>query len=345
MKVYILPTDNIMTTAYYYSLLQDIFEAAGLNVIMCKGESLKGVHPDKKHDVIVVGNAYPAVKLWLRGFKNICTWYQGVVPEERRMQGCSLFKVWLHTLVEKKSLSVTKFFFLVSESLKKHYQNKYGVKIDTSCCALIPCFNEQRAFSNCFLQGTKKPFSFVYSGGLGVWQCFDKTLDVFKEIKSTIPTATLDIYTYQVDKAKSTVELNGIKDVEVRYVPKEEMNNALSDKMFGFVLRDDNIVNRVATPTKFSNYIANGIIPIFSSCVEDFAMASHAMKYSIPIKFFSVKDIAEKVILSAKSIVETYDCEEHKRECDKIFATYYSEERYIKETSKKIKVLFNGNER
>ena len=30
------------------------------------------------------------------------------------------------------------------------------------------------------------------------------------------------------------------------------------------------MVNRVATPTKFSSYLAAGVLPIFSSCLKDF---------------------------------------------------------------------------
>ncbi|MBR5159841.1 MAG: hypothetical protein IKW84_09725 [Bacteroidaceae bacterium] len=345
MKVYIMPTSNVMTTAYYYSLIQRIFEAAGFDVVMCEGGSLKGYRINKKNDVVVVGNAYPAVKLWLKGYKRICTWYQGVVPEERKMQGCSSLYVYLHSLVERKSLRVTSFFFIISESIKAHFEKKYGTSIETSRSAVIPCFNETDTFDNCFVPGVKKPFSFVYSGGMGVWQCFDKTLDVFKEIKRKIPVATVSIFTFQVDKAKEIVEANGLRGVEVKYVPKEEMNQALSDKMFGFVLREDNTVNRVATPTKFSNYIANGVVPIFSDCVEGFATASRAMKYSIPVSKYDVNGIVDEIIPKAKRIVETYSAVDHKKECDNLFASYYSEGEYIKNVSAKIRTLFNANER
>ena len=337
MKVYIIPSDNIMTTAFYYSLLEKIFKAAGCDVIV--DSDISKYHPSKNDDIIVTGNAYPTVKLWLQGYKKVCTWYQGVVPEERKMQGCSALKVWMHAEVEKLSLKHSYFCFFVSKAIREHYEEKYNVRIPDSNCAMIPCFNEHSTYEECFVEGVKKPYSFVYSGGMGVWQCFDRTLEVFKTVKEQIPEATLDIFTYQVDKAKSVVEANGIKDVDVRYVPKEEMNQALSTKMFGFVLRDDNVVNNVATPTKFSNYVANGVIPIFSVCVKDFASAITGAKYVIPLDVYDVQGIANIIILKARSLVIEYNSEEHKKENDKLFNSYYSETEYINSVSAKIEEL------
>lgn len=337
MKAYIIPTQNIMTTAFYYSLLEKIFKAAGYEVVVDR--DFKKYHPDKKHDIIVTGNAYPSVKLWLQGYKKVCTWYQGVVPEERKMQGCTALKVWLHTQVERISLKHSYFCFFVSKAIREHYEEKYKVHISDLNCAIIPCFNEQNTYEGCFAEGVKKSYSFVYSGGMGVWQCFDKTLEVFKIIKKQIPESTLDIFTYQVDKAKAVVDANGIKDVEVRYVPKEEMNEALCSKMFGFVLRDDNVVNNVATPTKFSNYIANGVIPVFSESVRDFAAATKGMKYIISLDSYDIEGIARAIIEGAKMIVEQYSVVEHRKECDSLFVKYYSETEYIRTTSEKLKGL------
>lgn len=48
------------------------------------------------------------------------------------------------------------------------------------------------------------------------------------------------------------------------------MSEALADVKFGFVLRNDVPVNRVATPTKLSSYLSAGVIPVFSKYLKDF---------------------------------------------------------------------------
>ena len=335
MKVYIIPTKNIMTTAYYYTLLEKIFKAAGFDVLLC--DDLKKYHPSKKNDIIITGNAYPTVKLWIKGYKNICTWYQGVAPEERKMQGSFFLKVWLHSIMEQLSLKKSIFSFFVSNALVKHYAHKYKINIEESHYAVIPCFNDNKPNLDCFQPGVKKAFSFVYSGGMGVWQCFDKTLEVFKLLKKNIPESTLTIYTYQVDDAQEIVKKNGIKDVTVSYVPKEEMNKALSSMMFGFVLREDNPVNRVATPTKLSNYIANGVIPICSTVVEDFTSVTSDNKYVIHVNNLTPNLIAEEIYDKVKTVDSNYSAELHLKECMNLFELYYSEEYYVRTVSKKIR--------
>ena len=334
MKVYIIPTKNIMTTSFYYSLLEKVFKAAGFSVIMC--DEKKRFHPEKKNDIIVSGNAYTTVKLWVKGYRLICTWFQGVEPEERMMQGCSSFKVFLHRILEYISLRKSTFIFLVSNAMKMHYEQQYGLRIDDSKCAIIPCFNEQKPFENCFLQSSKVPYSFVYSGGMGVWQCFEQTLEVYGLLKKLIPNATLSIYTYQVDLAQSIVQKKGIKDVVVQYIPKEKMNEALMNKMYGFVLREDNIVNRVATPTKLSNYIANGVIPICSSVVEDFSKVTNTFKHVIHVSSNDTASIVDEVYKKVMTITQSYSAKNHLQESQLLFDTYYSEKNYIDIVSKKI---------
>ena len=63
MRAFILPTKNIMTTAYYYSLLKRIFEVAGFDeVILCKSESLKGYKVNRRKAFVMTGNQYPTIR-------------------------------------------------------------------------------------------------------------------------------------------------------------------------------------------------------------------------------------------------------------------------------------------
>ena len=329
-----------MTTAFYYTLLQRIFEAAGFDTVLCEKGSLNGYVVNKREDIFVTGDSYQSFKLWLKGYTHICTWYQGVVPEERRMQGSNSLIVLLHAIVEKFSLKISLFSFFVSKAIKEHYERKYNLSFTEDRYEIIPCFNEKGPFKNCFLPGVKRPFSFVYSGGMGVWQCFNETLEVFKIIKSHIPEATLAVYTYQVDKAEDVVKHNGIEGVDVQFIPKEQMNDALSDKMFGFVLRADNTVNNVATPTKLSNLTANGVIPICSLAVKDFSDVTRKNKYVIHVKSDNVLLMAEDIINEAKKIVANYSTNVFFDEIKDLYSEYYSEDYYVKSASLKVAKLF-----
>ena len=45
----------------------------------------------------------------------------------------------------------------------------------------------------------------MYAGGLQKWQCFDKTLDLFKKSQEIIPNATLTIFTGAIEQAKAAI--------------------------------------------------------------------------------------------------------------------------------------------
>ena len=51
---------------------------------------------NKKNDYIVVDNCKLAMELWLKGYKNIIIWIQGVVPEERMMMKQARYKYYVH---------------------------------------------------------------------------------------------------------------------------------------------------------------------------------------------------------------------------------------------------------
>ena len=95
------------------------------------------------------------------------------------------------------------------------------------------------------------------------------------------------------------------------------------------MIRQDVAVNNVATPTKMSSYLANGIIPIFTNVIGDFKKELKNLTYSIPLdvnnngidKLFEL----ENKKISSKDVMEEYNT---------IFSRYYSEDYYIEKISK-----------
>ncbi|MNT56602.1 hypothetical protein D3C72_1939140 [compost metagenome] len=66
--------------------------------------------------------------------------------------------------------------------------------------------------------------------------------------------------------------------VRVDSLPKDELLRAYHHYSLGFVLRNDDPVNRAACPTKLVEYLENGVVPIvLSSNIGDFA--AHGFRY------------------------------------------------------------------
>ena len=211
--------------------------------------------------------------------------------------------------------------FFVSEAMLSFYRKKFFYRGNNNF--IMPCFNQllnKEAFIN---EKYEKP-TFVYAGSMDGWQCFEKTVQIFKEIKNYVPNATFTVLTAQQDIAKGILNKYGV-EASFNYVPHDKVNEELRKYKFGFIIRDDNPVNNVATPTKMNSYLANGIIPVYTDVVGAFKQNLQGLKYAIPLTIkgdgLSKLYEFEKSDMLASDVYDDYK---------QLFDSYYSRERYIK---------------
>jgi glycosyltransferase involved in cell wall biosynthesis len=117
---------------------------------------------------------------------------------------------------------------------------------------------------------------FVYSGSLAGYQCFDEMIEAFAAIVRQRPNARLIVLTPYVDAAREKIVRLPADRVICMAVPNARVNDYLNAADFGFLLRDDKPVNRVAFPTKFAEYALAGLQIIMKrsppSCVAEAKM-------------------------------------------------------------------------
>ena len=135
----------------------------------------------------------------------------------------------------------------------------------------MTCSNEPFHREAFFTEGKYDHPVFLYAGSLAKYQRIDLMLDAFAQAQQALPEARLLFYTRELDEAKRLVEERGLHNVEISYKTQVELPAAIAVAKYGFVIRDDSIVNRISTPTKISTYIANGIIPIYSPSLLSFS--------------------------------------------------------------------------
>lgn len=292
-KVWVeLPEQNVVVTEKYLQAIGKAYQELGYEV-----EFNCDVAPcgNRARDVYVVAVAPSVMNLWLRGARNIVFWAQGVWPEESLLRNDSRFSYWACGLIEKAALKHAGRVFCVSEPQKVHYERKYAVDLDQKTF-VMPCSNARLRKESFYSFGKYTEPVFVYAGSLSKYQCIEEMLRAFKAAKRVIPSAKMFFYTSQTRKARELIDEEGLSDVFVDYLPPEELDFALARAKYGFVIRDNSIVNRVATPTKISSYIANGVIPVFSDSIE--AFAGHAD--SIPCLPYSSHSFAEDLLAFEK---------------------------------------------
>ena len=225
-------------------------------------------------------------------------------------------------MIEKRALKKAAFCLFVSDDMRRHYETKYGLSFEGRCF-VMPCFNSTFEQGSFLAEGKYDSPTFAYVGSMAAWQCFEATVDLYKELEARLPGALLKVLTFDQDGARKILRAKGVERYEVGCVSPEKVAGELAKVAYGFVIREDDPVNRVATPTKLSSYMAAGVIPVFSDCIGSFSSLARGLKYAIPV------GRSVDVDAVARRCAEPVRREEVLGEYRRVFDTYYSREYYV----------------
>ena len=156
----------------------------------------------------------------------------------------------------------------------------------------------------------------VYSGALiQKWEIPDDVFSFVKKLKTKQKNIVFLVITPDVELAK---------DYSAKYEMKEfttilnssfdEVNKFLNASDIAILIREDTLMNNVASPTKFAEYLMCGLPTIISKGVYDFADTIHTTNYGIVLedyqhindqefnRIYNLKDLnRESIALWAKA--------------------------------------------
>jgi glycosyltransferase involved in cell wall biosynthesis len=187
----------------------------------------------------------------------------GVVPEEMRFFSRYPFRYPYYNFVERVVIKRANQIIFVTHAMKRHFLTKYRkLKGQWHVYSIFP---HNLFKTDPVRTSNDKRVNIIYSGGIAAWQNIDLMLQTIKANLSPRIKYTLLVSDkkYVLDKMSQL----GIDPsvVEVASVLPDQLAEYYSQADYAFVLRDDNVVNRVANPTKIVEYLSYGIIPIVLS--------------------------------------------------------------------------------
>lgn len=333
MKLLIIKEDNDEVTMEYMEMINEASMNIGIPSEILDYKS--AIEKSQKKDWFFAITSTTFCKLRFSGRKNVCLWLQGIVPEESYLRNNSLLRFKVLSFIEKTSLKQAKYILFVSKEMRKHVINKYNIK-NISLNLIIPCFNTA-INKDSFYDEKYNDNIFCYAGGMSVWQEFDNVLKSYSSIeKMGLKNCKLLLLVPNRELALKKIKEYGIQNYEIDYVLLTELNDRIKMAKFGFLFRKDILVNNVATPTKISTYLANGIIPIFSDALLPFYNVSKNMKYVIPIHKYEELNGKITNFLEIKS-------NDIWREYNVFFEKYYNRKHYIKRISDNLKMIMGVN--
>ena len=205
---------------------------------------------------------------------NIIYDFRGIINEESYLRNQSNIRKRILFVIEKFIYNKADKIHTVSNNLKNYLENNFGYrKINVIPCAISK--NILREPQN------KEYMDFVYLGSISVWQKFEETIKLYSDIEKRLENTKLTIITLDKDAAEEIVKKYDILNCEIKSLSHQEVLKELKNYDFGFLLRDDNIVNNTASPIKFLEYVSNGVIPIMSDGIGDYSKLVYDEKIGI----------------------------------------------------------------
>ncbi len=185
------------------------------------------------------------------------------------------FRAYEFRKIEDYVVRESDFIFCVSRKFKKYLEEIYTINPDK--IAVVPSLVDTKLFFfNPEIRvikrrelGIEKRMVFVYTGSTVKWQLPEVTVAFFKKIKEMIPEALLLFLTNNISDARRYFDGIDRKDYLLASVPYGEVPHYLNAADIGILLREKNLVNYVASPIKFGEYLCCGLPVIISSGIGD----------------------------------------------------------------------------
>ena len=324
------PHVNQDVTSYYVETIRLALENADFSTEYISELNHNTDNSKKGIAVIQQSDVRKAVKA---GYGKIIRWVQGSPEAESFMRHHSWIRYFILLYRNKQAMKKSDFILFCSEYMKEYYSKKFGMKFNNSY--IMPCFNNELDENSFFKVPDKyKNNVFIYAGGLDKWQCFEETAALYSKIEKAVDNASFRVLVKDHELAKQILEKYGVKNYSLGFVPPEKIGEEMQKAKFGFCLRQDNLVNRVATPTKFSNYVSYGVMPIFTEYVYDFAKLTKNSKYCLCVPLNgTLSDYSKIIELCNLQIDPAQVLKDYKD----LFKEYYSRDYHVKCMEKQFK--------
>ncbi|EOW9106841.1 hypothetical protein ACN1SU_002879, partial [Vibrio cholerae] len=192
-----------------------------------------------------------------------------LVNEISEISGNPLYKFLSNQilLTERKIFKSADYLFFVSENMLNHFSGLYEFNrsnteifptlVNDDYFKIMPDMREKLRAS----MDINDKFVYVYSGGVSYWQKLENILFAYKDLTLKSDDYFLLILTTDENEVKKIINSIGLNENTycIKSLRYEEVGSYLNAGDAGLIIRDDSVVNYVASPTKVNEYISCGL--------------------------------------------------------------------------------------
>lgn len=226
--------------------------------------------------------------------------FRGSVFAESYLRNGSIIRAFILLILEGYVYLTADYISTVSESYSKLLKKMFIIHRKIN---VIPCCidNNNIKINNNVINGNK----FVYVGGASKYQNITLMIVLLNKL-SKERKVELTIVSNQVEEIKKQLYSIHKVDFNISYVSlkHEDVNKYIMQFDFGFILRDNLLLNKVASPIKLLEYSSSGVIPIITPYVGDYSQIminkKIAINYNGELTWKDIDDIALDVNIRKK---------------------------------------------
>lgn len=182
----------------------------------------------------------------------------GIVPEEMLAEGRRGIARVMAT-AERFALRRCDVLVCVTRSMLAHFQRKHGNAKgrEEIVLPILPHFGEASTAQTA-LAARRRADAVIYAGGMQSWQNVDKMIAAAKRQ----PRLDYTFLTGDLERFSTRLKAANVQRFRCESVAPVQVKDYYLDHQFGFVLREPDLVNAVACPTKLVEYLYWGVLPI-----------------------------------------------------------------------------------
>ena len=196
-------------------------------------------------------------------------------------------------LRKKTLLSISDCIICVSNMLKQYVQEKYSLAKNKRIEVIYGAAEKESFFFDQDLRENIRnklnlngKIVLLYSGHLDKpWQIPEKIFQLFEQLANIIQNLRLIMLTPDIKIADSYARKYKInKDhIILKTASYKELNKFLNCADFSLLLRENKLVNNVASPTKFAEYILSGLPVIITESLGDYSEMVREKNFGVTI--------------------------------------------------------------
>jgi glycosyltransferase involved in cell wall biosynthesis len=250
---------------------------------------------------------------------------RGDILDESMLMGSNIISLKRKYYMERFCVINADYVYTVSSKLSSLIRDRYKLKSEPR---VIPSCVDITDFKDHFVRSSEmrselgfseSDLVFTFSSGIGAYQCVSEVVTLFDQLCEVSCNIKLLLFLGGSD-SQINLRISGNKNVVLLSCSRKEVIKRLQICDIGILYRENRSLNNVASPIKFSEYLASGLAPLVSVGIGDVSDSVSRMAYGYVIDNNSIelKEIVEfiekvrrrriETCMEAKHLAENYYC-------------------------------------